>query len=429
MRVLILSQYFPPDMGGGATRAYNLAKGLSSFGCEVTVITAFPHYPTGNIPKKYRTRLIAYEQESNFKVIRTFVPPVASEGFKKRIFLFLSFVFSSLFATFKIKKPDIIFASNPNVISVFPSIAYSKIYGAPVIQNVDDLWPEVMYDLGMPHDSFLGKFASFLAGITYNYSAVITPISYGYVQTLSQKYNIDLKKIIVIRGGVDINRFKANPNTSKNKRLKILYSGAFSTAYDFEQVLLAAKQLENVKDIEFVLQGAGELLDFVKKRINELRINNVLVINKVYSRDEVATLLNNSDVLLLPLKDFGVPYLGMSSKLYEYQAVGKPIICCCAGEPANYIRKTSSGIVTRPGDYNDLAKAVLFLKNNSQLATRMGLSGKVYVENNLSIERIAQAMLSTFKFALNQRSQIALSARLSKKTLLESKLTLQDGLA
>ena len=80
MRVLVLAQYFPPDMGGGATRAYNVAEGLLRAGCAVTVVSAFPHYPTGNVPEKYRWKHLSVEHEGRLKVIRTFVPALASEG-------------------------------------------------------------------------------------------------------------------------------------------------------------------------------------------------------------------------------------------------------------------------------------------------------------------------------------------------------------
>jgi len=62
LNVLIIGQYFPPDLGGAATRAYNVAKGLSLNGCKVTVITAFPHYPHGRIPKKYALSLFKVEK-------------------------------------------------------------------------------------------------------------------------------------------------------------------------------------------------------------------------------------------------------------------------------------------------------------------------------------------------------------------------------
>ena len=81
MNVLILAQYFPPDLGGAATRAYNLAKGLALNGCNVTVIAAFPHYPHGNIPKEYRWKPLKVEWMGNIKVIRTFMPPIKSKAF------------------------------------------------------------------------------------------------------------------------------------------------------------------------------------------------------------------------------------------------------------------------------------------------------------------------------------------------------------
>ena len=49
MHVLILSQIFPPDMGGSATRAYNVAKGLVLNRVKVTVVAGFFHYPTGTL--------------------------------------------------------------------------------------------------------------------------------------------------------------------------------------------------------------------------------------------------------------------------------------------------------------------------------------------------------------------------------------------
>jgi glycosyltransferase involved in cell wall biosynthesis len=107
----------------------------------------------------------------------------------------------------------------------------------------------------------------------------------------------------------------------------------------------------------------------------------------ILTKNEVAKLLSKTDVLILPLKDFGRPYLERSSKLYEYQAIGKPIICCANGQPAEYVKETKSGIVVKPGDYEAIAKAILYLKNNPNLAKELGDSGRCYIESNLSIEK------------------------------------------
>ena len=61
MKVLILAQYFPPDFGGASTRAFNIAKALQMQGCNVVIVSAFPHYPKGDIPDKYRRKIIVEE--------------------------------------------------------------------------------------------------------------------------------------------------------------------------------------------------------------------------------------------------------------------------------------------------------------------------------------------------------------------------------
>jgi glycosyltransferase involved in cell wall biosynthesis len=102
--------------------------------------------------------------------------------------------------------------------------------------------------------------------------------------------------------------------------------------------------------------------------------------------------LGKADALVLPLAEYKKPYRGMSSKLYEYQAVGKPIICCSKGLPSVYVRETNSGLTVYPGDYEALAKAVLTLKENSELALMMGENGRKYVETDACLEAVGFQM-------------------------------------
>jgi len=406
LNVLIVAQYFPPDLGGAATRAYNVAKGLVSARCRVTVVAAFPHYPTGDIPSKYRWKPMAVEQMDGFKVFRTPILPLPSQGIAKRILLFATFAVSSLLALPFVRRADVVWAANPNVISVFPGVIYAAVKRCPLVQNVDDLWPESLYEMGMTkRSSLLGRLAEFLALVAYRVSSAITPISPGYVSVICERYGVDRRKVHVVRAGVDLSKFRVDNGSSNCSRgtFTVHYSGAFSVAYDFDQVLLAAKRLENVDGIEFILQGGGELASYLKAKMEELKLRNVKIVDKILSRDDVAKLLNEADVLILPLRDFGRPYLGISSKLYEYQAVGKPIICCADGQPAEYVRETHSGIVVKPGDYEALAKAILYLKEDKVIAEKFGASGRELVVNNLPIEKIGLLMMSVFKQVLEEQ--------------------------
>jgi len=173
MRILVIAELFPPDMGGGSTRAFNVVKGLSLAGCDVTVVAAFPHYPTGNVPGRYRWKPLSVECEGGLKVIRTFVPSLVSRGLARRLVLFLSFLVSSLFALPFVGCVDVVFAANPNVFSVYSALVYGFFKGCSVVQNVDDLWPEELYNLGMLKSRIVRKIAEFVSGFAYKASAAI----------------------------------------------------------------------------------------------------------------------------------------------------------------------------------------------------------------------------------------------------------------
>jgi colanic acid biosynthesis glycosyl transferase WcaI len=316
--------------------------------------------------------------------------------------LFASFIISSIFPILLVRKVNAVFASNPQVLVIFPALIYKICYRCPIVLNVDDLWPEDPIDLGLIKSNILKKVGKLIAKIAYSMADAITPISPGYVKVICGRYNVSPSKVYVVRAGVDLNKFKVYAKANR-KVFKVLYSGAFSVAYDFDQVLLAAKLLENVKDVEFILQGEGELATYLKARVRELKLRNVKILDKILSRDEVAKLLSKADALILPLRDFGRPYLGISSKLYEYQAIGKPIICCADGQPAEYMKETNSGIVVKPGDNKSLARAVLYLKENKAIAEKLGASGREFVVSNVSIEKIGSKIMMVFDKVLRNR--------------------------
>jgi colanic acid biosynthesis glycosyl transferase WcaI len=393
LKVLIIGEYFPPDIGGAATRASNVAKGLILNGCDVTVVTAFPHYPTGEVPREYKYKPLKVEYIGNSRVIRTFVFPLISEGLHKRLAIFCSFIVSTLFALPFVGKIDVVWAANPDVFVLIPANVFGYFKRRSIVSNVDDLIIEDLYDLNLvQRGTFTSKLAEFLTRVLFAQVKASTPISPGYIETL-QKYGIDKNDIHVVRGGVDLDVFKPQSKQKVGEKFTVLYSGGFSIAYDFDQIFKAAKIIEDVDPtVEFVIQGKGELLNIMRSKVNELNLKSVQILDKLLSRAAVGEFLSQADVLILPLTDFKTPYRGMSSKLYEYQAVGKPIICCSEGIPRNYVEETHSGLCVNPGDYKALAKAIIFLRSNEKIARTMGINGRKFVEKENSIQAIGLQM-------------------------------------
>jgi len=384
-------------MGGGATRAHNMAVGLSRIGCEVTVIAAVPHYPTGVVPKKYHWKPITQEYDNNIRVVRTLVPPLQSRGLFRRLLLFVSFVLSSLFAIPLVGKVDVVWSANPNITATLSGFVYKKIKRCPLVQNIDDLWPEALYDLGTRRNSILGRVGEMMARMAYRLADAITPISPGYSPVIEKKYKKNPDSIYVVPSGVDSKIHEEYDTSEKDGTTKtVLYIGAFSQAYDFRQVILAANELKTNKEIRFVLQGGGELDETLRMSRIEYGLHNLEIVSEIVSRTEVARILREADILLLPLAGYDFIERGISSKLYEYQAAGKPIICCSSGESAKYIERTNSGITVEPGNYQEIVYSILKLTEDSQLSSELGQNGQRYVRENLSLETIAKSMMSIF---------------------------------
>jgi len=157
LHALLLSQYFPPDVNGSSTRSFNLAKALISQGCHVTVISTFPHYPEPKNMNQYGKKLLVVENIDGIKIIRVKIPRLPHNPYYKRILLHHFFCFSSLIGIFYVKKIDVIFAMNPSFFVASPALIYKILFLKKIIRNVDDLWPEVFYDLGIIKSNFFKK--------------------------------------------------------------------------------------------------------------------------------------------------------------------------------------------------------------------------------------------------------------------------------
>lgn len=396
MNVLIIAQYFQPDMGGASTRASNVAKGLSREGCSVTVVAAFPHYPLGNVPLHYRHRALIREKMGDINVLRVWIPALPHNSMVNRILLHMSFVVSSLFALPFVGKTNVIWAANPNLFCFFPTVAYSFVKRTLIVRNVDDLWPEVFYEMGLVRSGFIRFLLNLLAFLTYAASAAITPISPGYGHHIIERYHIDSKKIHVVEVGIELFRQPLS-NEGKKTQFLTMYSGVLGVGYDFITLVKAASVLADREEFVFVVRGIGECEAELKRLIRELGLRNVILKSDFLSESRLRALLQSADAFVLPMNSRPLVDEGLPAKVFEYQAYGKPIICSSNGQAGRYLLETKSGIVVKTGDYGSLAKSIVYLKENPTIAKKMGQSGRRYVEDNLSVEKIGIKMKKVFE--------------------------------
>jgi len=398
LNVLVLAQYFPPDMGGGSTRASNVVKGLLSRGCEVKVVAAFPHYPHGNVPREYRRRAIVSERFDAARVFRVWIPALPHSSPLKRMLLHFCFCVSSLFGLPFVGKADVVWAANPNLFCFFPAVVYGVFKRVPIVRNVDDLWPEAFYDMGLVKSAVPKKLLDFVAWLSYTIPVAITPISSAYKKRIVEKYGVREGKIHVIEVGVDP-AFLPPSSVKRKDGFVVMYSGVLGIGYDFRCVLEAARQLSDHDEIRFVIRGVGECEREISEMTAKLGVENVFLDTNFVSKSRLAEILSSADAFLLPMNERGTVEEGLPTKIFEYQAFGKPIVCCSDGEPARYILSTGSGLVVKPGDAKALANAVWRLYEDEKLAEELGANGQEYVYQNLTCDKIGKRMYKVFVWA------------------------------
>ena len=151
MRTLIITNYFPPEIGAASNRIFLMAKNLNLEFNNVEIVCPFPNYPTGKIFDNYKGFYIREDVE---KIVchRLFIFPDNSSSPIKRLFSMLSFSLSIWVLLLKgiaRQYDQVIIQNSPILVSYSSIILFKKFLNKKIILNVSDLWPQSAIDLGM----------------------------------------------------------------------------------------------------------------------------------------------------------------------------------------------------------------------------------------------------------------------------------------
>ncbi len=405
MNILVISLYFPPDMGGASNRAWNAALGLKGLGHKVKVVAGFPHYPNGNIPVRYKGKAIVKEYLKGLEIFRVWVPSLPTKGIAKRFWIYFSFMWSSLFAVFWVRKVDGIFYVSPFSSTFFvPGLFYHVVKRACLILDCGDLWPNSAVDLGFLRSGLLIKIARSTSYVSYRLADRIAPINDSIKRGILREYKVCEDEVHVVELGVDPEVFRLLPKNvgllkkaGLQGKFVVMYSGVLGPAYDFDVILEAAKILESHDDIVFVIRGDGECKQAIVNKMEEFGLSNVVILGKVESINEVVEHLNLADLFVLPMKNVKVSQTAIPSKIYEYLACGKPTICCAEGELNDFICKYNAGLAVSTGDFETLSKAILSIYKDHAKRIEMGDNARKAIVEHFSNQKVGLKLEKIFQ--------------------------------
>lgn len=372
MKIIIHTQYYPPETGAPQARLHELAIGLVRQGIQVTVLTAMPSYPRGRIYEGYKGWL-QMENLDGVQVIRTAIYPTQSARMLPRLLSYFSFILSSLFiGGWKIGKADFVLTESPPLFLGVAGFVLSHSKRARWIFNISDLWPESVVELGIvSRESLSYKLSSALEKFLYKKAWVVTGQSRTILENIQKRF--PYLRVSHLPNGVDTNIFKPGDIRSENKDFHIVYAGLHGLAQGLDQIILAAQKLLSAEHIDFTFVGDGPEKRQLIQLVKDLNLSHIRFLEPV-AKEEIPAILRTADVLIVPLK---IQLTGaVPSKLYEAMAIGKPIILIAESEAAKIVNDANCGIVVRPGDIDGLVTAMLYLKNHPEVCKQMGANGR-----------------------------------------------------
>lgn len=397
-RILLVTHYFPPEIGAPQSRLSEFARYWSHRGNAVTVLTGMPNHPSGIVHPEYMGRCRAVEAQDDYRLVRTWLYATPNEGIVRKTLGHLSFMLTAVVFGMRASGPaDVVLVSSPTFFSIFGAWALAKVKRAPLVVEVRDLWPAIFVELGVLTDRRLIWVLERLELWAYRTAAHIVVVSEGFRDDLVRR-GVPEAKVAVVRNGVDLDRFEPWSDAAPGRAalgvpegtVLALYLGAHGISHGLESVVQAGAALQG-ESVHIAFVGEGAAKERVMARAAELDLSNVSFHPGV-PRADVPGLLAAADICLAPLRDVPLFSTFIPSKIFEYLGAGKAVIGSLTGEPAAILR-AAGAVVVEPEDPQQLAEAIRVLAKDPDRRRQMGEQGRRFVEQEFDRRKLADDYL------------------------------------
>lgn len=392
MRILYLSQYFPPENGATQARAHDMAKALAAAGHSVTVICEFPNHPSGRMPARYRGRVYEKTTLDGIEVIRVWVKASPVKSFGARLGFYLSYFGSAVLAGLMLARGrwDLIYATSPPLFAGAAGLALSQLRRTPLVFEVRDIWPAAAVALGELSHPRAIRVAQWLEAACYRRARRIVTVTEGAGAYLI-RHGVPEDRILLIPNGADTNRFFPQPAAGARLRqalglqdaFVVLFAGLHGLAQDLDTLLATARRLVHREDIRFVFVGEGPEKAALIAQAQVWGLSNVLFHPEI-DRDRVPAFLAMADLAAVPMRKAGLLETTIPLRIYDAWACGCPTLVAGTGEVFRLQNRARAGLTVAPGDVAAFADALLWLRARPDVLAAMGANGRRFVRAHRS---------------------------------------------
>ena len=365
MRILFITDNFPPECNAPATRTYeHINLWQKENNVKITVITCFPNFPRGKLFKGYKNQLLKIEKINSIKIIRVWTYISKNEGTIKRIIDYVSFAVTSSVAGLFLK-PDIIIGTSPQFFTIFAAYFLARIKNIPWIFELRDLWPESINTVKAIKNKSILSILEKIEIFFYKNCTKIIAVTQSFKKDLINR-GINHSKIEVVENGVNLENFTIKNTFKKNLNLRnkfiIGYIGTIGMAHGIEFIVNSIPNIK-IKNIHFLIIGDGSRVGKIKDIANKKSINNITIM-KAVPRNEILGIYSQIDVALVNLNKSDSFKKVIPSKIFEAAACEKPILLGVEGESERIIKKFNAGICFKPENSTSFETAIKKIRDS-----------------------------------------------------------------
>lgn len=387
MRLLIVTQYFWPE----AFRVNDLALGLKSLGHEVEVLTGLPNYPQGSLFPGYSWLRPGSEDFEGIRVVRV---PMVTRGRSKGLRLalnYLSFaITASLLGPLRCRdRFDAVLIFQPSPVTIgLPGLLMSAISKAPALIWIQDLWPDTLEAMGFRRSALPLRVTAWLSDFVHRRCDRVLAQSRSYIPLLEAR-GVPPSRIAYLPNWAE--SFYRPPSPQDNiadpmtqiRGFRVVFAGNIGSAQAFDTIIGAARQLQHVEDLHWVVLGDGNMKASLEEEIARHGLGKQFHLLGRRPPEDMPAYFAHADALLVTLRSDPVFSLTIPSKIQSYLACAKPVVAALDGEGAAIMRECDAGAVCSAEDASGLAGAVLAVhRMTPQERTACGMRGRTYYENN-----------------------------------------------
>lgn len=404
MRILFLTENFPPETNAAATRVHERACYWVKSGHDVTIITQAPNFPQGRLMAGYRNRWRQVEERDGMRVVRVKTYIAANDGFLGRTVDFVSFMITAVIVSLFERRPDVVVATSPQFFAAVAGWMVGALRRAPFVFELGDLWPASIVAVGAMRQSRLLRMIETLELFLYRRAAVVVALTASFKDDLVSR-GIAADKIAIVINGVDLPRYAPRPRDEDlarawnlQDRFVIGYVGTHGMAHGLHNVIAAAEITRDRHDLAFLLAGPGAERDALIADAKARGLNNVIFLPP-QPKEAMPAVWSLCDVALVHLKDSPVFADVIPSKIFEAMAMGLPILMSLPkGEATAIIEGEGVGLCVAPEDPQALANAAVKLLDDRELRNTLAEAAQDAAPGH-SREFQASAMMAALEAA------------------------------